>query len=206
MLSSTSFLLALLVNKLQVNSAAQHFSDFIPVFLNTAQMWLTHQPDYLQKNSRRPPDSFKCLKNPIKVKESTPSIPRSEQWYRGLYRRGVGREKAAPSYSASLCHPNSISYHRETLNLLLSLMAKVNIVLGTHQNLLSWPHVPHFALCLQITLSTGCWPPFCFCRQLSSFSRQPIAQADPVLLTSLDNWACTSASCDKAHKYFQRFL
>lgn len=35
MLSAT-FLSALLVNKLQVKSAAQHFSDFIPLFLNTA--------------------------------------------------------------------------------------------------------------------------------------------------------------------------
>jgi len=38
MLATTSFLSALLVNKPQVNSAAQHFSGFIPLFLNTAQM------------------------------------------------------------------------------------------------------------------------------------------------------------------------
>lgn len=96
MLSTTSFLSALLVNKLQVNCAAQHFSDLIPLFLNTAQMWLAHQPDYLQKDSRRQlPDSFKSLKILLRLKKAS-IVRRNTRRCRGLllsFRRGAEREK-----------------------------------------------------------------------------------------------------------------
>lgn len=52
----------------------------------------------------------------------------------------------------------------------LSSMAKVNVVLGAHQNTLSWPRVPHFVLCSQITCFTCCWLLSCSVGHLSSFS------------------------------------
>lgn len=96
MLSTASFPSALLVNKLQVNRAAQHFSDLIPLFLNTAQMWLAHQPDYLQKDSRRQlPDSFKSLKTLLRLKKAS-TAHGNERRCRGLllhFSRGAEREK-----------------------------------------------------------------------------------------------------------------
>lgn len=106
MLATTSSLSASLVNKLQVNRAAQHFADFIPLFLNTAQMWLAHQPDYLQKDSRRRlPGSFPSLEILLRLKGAFTGARGGAE--------GSGEVcegKAAPSLSASSCHPSSTSH------------------------------------------------------------------------------------------------
>lgn len=145
MLPTTSPLSVSLVNKLQVNRAAQHFSDFIPLFLNTAQMWLAHQPDYLHKDSRRRrlPACFKSLEILLRLKKAFTGVRGGaavvlERW---------GREKLH-LHTLPLC---VTPVAQRTVQSALSFITKVNIVLEAHQNALSWPRVPHFILCSQIT-------------------------------------------------------
>lgn len=109
-LPSPSSLSVSLVNKLQVNRAAQHCSDLIPLFLNTAQIWLAHQPDYLQKDSRGGlPASFKPLEILLSFKRVFTGVRSSAEGAAVLLER-CARGKAAPSHSASLCHPSSTSH------------------------------------------------------------------------------------------------
>lgn len=110
MLPTTSSRSVSLVNKLQVNCAAQHFPDFIPLFLNTAQMWLAHQPDYLHKDSRRRlPASFKSLEILLRLKTAFTGVRGGAEGAAVLLER-CAKGKAAPSHSAPLCHPSGTSH------------------------------------------------------------------------------------------------
>lgn len=108
--------------------------------------WLS--PKGFKKKTAR---QLQVFENPIKVKESKQRSRKRVPMQRitVVVQERCGKGKAALSYSASSCHPNSVSYHRELLNLPLSLMTKVNIGLETQWNAFSWPHVPHFVLCSQ---------------------------------------------------------
>lgn len=163
MLPTTSSLSVSLVNKLQVNRAAQHFSDFILLFLNTAQMWLAHQPDYLHKDPRRRlPASFKPLAILLRVKKAFKERGLVLLW---LW-RGEQREKLH-HHTLPLCVTPAAQVVQRTVRSALSLITNVNIVL----QLTKMPPLGLVCpICSQMTFPPCCWLAFCSFGHLSSFS------------------------------------
>lgn len=73
-------------------------------------------------------------------------------------------------HTLPLCVTPAARVVQGTVQPALSFITKVNIVLEAYQNALSWPRVPHFILCSQITFSPCCWLPSCSFGHLPSFS------------------------------------